>query len=83
MELANDTDWGLVGYVFTQDVDRAFRLQESIEVGMLGVNTGLVSNPAAPFGGIKESGLGREGGRTGIEEFLELRYLALPRSVGG
>ena len=81
VELANDTEWGLVGYVFTKDLERAFRLQEAIEVGMLGVNTGLVSNPAAPFGGIKESGLGREGGRTGIEEFLELRYLAIPRSV--
>jgi succinate-semialdehyde dehydrogenase/glutarate-semialdehyde dehydrogenase len=81
VQLANDTEWGLVGYVFTRDLDRAFRLQESIEVGMLGVNTGLVSNPAAPFGGIKESGLGREGGRSGIEEFLELRYLAMPRSV--
>ncbi len=78
--LANSTEWGLVGYVFTKDVDRAFRMQESIEVGMLGLNTGLVSNPAAPFGGIKESGLGREGGRTGIEEFLEQRYLAMPRS---
>jgi succinate-semialdehyde dehydrogenase/glutarate-semialdehyde dehydrogenase len=81
VRLANDTDWGLAGYVFTRDVDRAFRLHESIAVGMLGVNTGLVSNPAAPFGGIKESGLGREGGRTGIEEFLELRYLAMPRSA--
>ncbi len=80
--LANDTEWGLVGYVFTKDVDRAFRMQEAIEVGMLGVNTGLVSNPAAPFGGIKESGLGREGGRAGIEEYLELRYLAMPRPVG-
>jgi len=79
---ANSTDWGLVGYVFTQDVDRAFRMHEQIEVGMLGVNTGLVSNPAAPFGGIKESVLGREGGRTGIDEFLELRYLALPRRSG-
>jgi succinate-semialdehyde dehydrogenase/glutarate-semialdehyde dehydrogenase len=79
--VANDTSWGLAGYVFTRDLDRAFRLQESIEVGMLGVNTGLVSNPAAPFGGIKESGLGREGGRSGIEEFLEFRYLAMPRSV--
>jgi succinate-semialdehyde dehydrogenase / glutarate-semialdehyde dehydrogenase len=78
--MANDTDWGLVGYAFTRDIDRAFRLQESIEVGMLGINTGLVSNPAAPFGGVKESGLGREGGRTGIEEFLEVRYLAIPRS---
>ncbi|TWE10254.1 NAD-dependent succinate-semialdehyde dehydrogenase [Rudaeicoccus suwonensis] len=81
IRLANDTQWGLVGYAFTQDVDRAFRLQEAIEVGMLGINTGLVSNPAAPFGGVKESGLGREGGRTGIEEFLEVRYLALPRSI--
>jgi succinate-semialdehyde dehydrogenase/glutarate-semialdehyde dehydrogenase len=79
VRLANDTDWGLVGYVFTRDLERAFRLQELIEVGMLGINTGLVSNPAAPFGGIKESGLGREGGRTGIEEFLEQRYLAMPR----
>lgn len=83
VRLANDTDWGLVGYAFTRDIDRAFRLQESIEVGMLGINTGLVSNPAAPFGGVKESGLGREGGRTGIEEFLEVRYLAIPRSVEG
>ncbi|MDN5765369.1 MAG: NAD-dependent succinate-semialdehyde dehydrogenase [Humibacillus sp.] len=80
--LANDTPWGLVGYVFTKDVDRAFRMNEAIEVGMLGVNTGLVSNPAAPFGGIKSSGLGREGGRLGIEEFLDVRYLAMPRDVG-
>lgn len=78
--LANDTPWGLVGYVFTQDVDRGFRMSERIEVGMLGLNTGLVSNPAAPFGGVKESGLGREGGRVGIEEFLEMRYLAMPRT---
>lgn len=81
VKLANDTPWGLAGYVFTANADRVFRLQEALEVGMLGVNTGLVSNPAAPFGGVKESGLGREGGRTGIEEFLELRYLAMPRSV--
>jgi succinate-semialdehyde dehydrogenase / glutarate-semialdehyde dehydrogenase len=81
VRIANDSDWGLAGYIFTRDLDRAFRLHESIAVGMLGVNTGLVSNPAAPFGGIKESGLGREGGRTGIDEFLELRYLAVPRSV--
>jgi succinate-semialdehyde dehydrogenase / glutarate-semialdehyde dehydrogenase len=82
IRLANDTDWGLVGYVFTKDVDRAFRMQDAIEVGMLGVNTGLVSNPAAPFGGVKESGLGREGGRTGIDEFLETHYLAMPRPTG-
>ena len=79
---ANDTDWGLVGYVFTQDVDRAFDLSERLEVGMVGVNTGVVSNPAAPFGGVKQSGLGREGGRVGIDEFLEYKYLAVPRREG-
>ena len=76
---ANDTDWGLVGYVFTQDIDRAFDLSERLEVGMVGVNTGVVSNPAAPFGGVKQSGLGREGGKVGIDEFLEYKYLAVPR----
>ncbi|BAC74870.1 NAD-dependent succinate-semialdehyde dehydrogenase [Streptomyces avermitilis] len=75
---ANDTPWGLVGYVFTQGLDRALRVSERLEVGMVGVNTGLVSNPAAPFGGVKQSGLGREGGRVGIEEFLEYKYLAVP-----
>lgn len=79
---ANDTDWGLVGYVFTQDVDRAFDLSERLEVGMVGVNTGVVSNPAAPFGGVKQSGLGREGGKVGIDEFLEYKYLAVPRRRG-
>jgi succinate-semialdehyde dehydrogenase/glutarate-semialdehyde dehydrogenase len=75
---ANDTEWGLVGYLFTRDVDRALRVSERLEVGMVGLNTGLVSNPAAPFGGIKQSGLGREGGRVGIEEFLEYKYVAIP-----
>ena len=79
VRMANDTPWGLVGYLFTQDVDRGFRVGEALEVGMLGLNTGLVSNPAAPFGGIKASGLGREGGRVGIEEFLEYKYMAVPR----
>ncbi|MGW9402788.1 NAD-dependent succinate-semialdehyde dehydrogenase [Arthrobacter sp. NPDC055585] len=78
--LANDTPWGLVGYLFTQDVDRGFRMGEALEVGMVGLNTGIVSNPAAPFGGVKASGLGREGGRVGIEEFLETKYLAMPRT---
>ena len=77
--LANDTPWGLVGYLFTQDVDRGFRMGDALEVGMVGLNTGIVSNPAAPFGGIKASGLGREGGRLGIEEFLETKYMAVPR----
>jgi succinate-semialdehyde dehydrogenase/glutarate-semialdehyde dehydrogenase len=79
---ANDTDWGLVGYVFTQDIDRAFDLAERLEVGMVGVNSGVVSNPAAPFGGVKQSGLGREGGKVGIDEFLEYKYLSVPRRSG-
>ena len=75
---ANDTDWGLVGYVFTEGLDRAMRVSERLEVGMVGLNTGLVSNPAAPFGGVKQSGLGREGGSVGIDEFLEYHYVAVP-----
>ena len=75
---ANDSEWGLVGYVFTQSLDRALRVSERLETGMVGLNTGLVSNPAAPFGGVKQSGLGREGGRIGIEEFLEYKYVAIP-----
>jgi succinate-semialdehyde dehydrogenase/glutarate-semialdehyde dehydrogenase len=75
---ANDSEWGLVGYVFTQSLDRALRVSERLEAGMIGLNTGLVSNPAAPFGGVKQSGLGREGGRIGIEEFLEYKYVAMP-----
>ncbi|WP_168705105.1 NAD-dependent succinate-semialdehyde dehydrogenase [Gordonia paraffinivorans] len=76
--LANDTRWGLVAYLFSQDVDRCARLSAALEAGMVGVNTGIVSNPAAPFGGVKESGLGREGGRVGIEEFLDMKYTATP-----
>ncbi|SLJ96708.1 NAD-dependent succinate-semialdehyde dehydrogenase [Arthrobacter sp. P2b] len=77
IKLANDTDWGLVGYVFTEAMDKALRFSTELEVGMVGVNTGLVSNPTAPFGGVKQSGLGREGGKTGIEEFLETKYTAI------
>jgi succinate-semialdehyde dehydrogenase / glutarate-semialdehyde dehydrogenase len=77
IKLANDTDWGLVGYVFTEALDKALRFSTELEVGMVGVNTGLVSNPTAPFGGVKQSGLGREGGKTGIEEFLETKYTAI------
>ncbi len=77
LRLANDTDWGLVGYVFTQSLDRGMQFSSQLEVGMVGLNTGLVSNPAAPFGGVKQSGLGREGGKVGIEEYLEYKYTAL------
>ncbi|MFD5271790.1 NAD-dependent succinate-semialdehyde dehydrogenase [Streptomyces sp. NPDC058335] len=75
---ANDTEFGLAGYLFTQNLDRALRVSERMESGMIGLNTGLVSNPAAPFGGVKQSGLGREGGRVGIDGFLEYKYLAIP-----
>lgn len=75
--LANATDFGLVAYVFTRDINRALTLGERIEAGMIGVNTGLVSNPAAPFGGIKQSGLGREGSVEGIEEYLETIYMGI------
>jgi succinate-semialdehyde dehydrogenase/glutarate-semialdehyde dehydrogenase len=74
---ANDTEFGLVAYVYTSDVKRAFRVVEGLETGMVGLNQGLVSNPAAPFGGVKASGFGREGGREGIEEYLETKYLAM------
>ncbi|RZU24091.1 NAD-dependent succinate-semialdehyde dehydrogenase [Streptomyces sp. BK239] len=75
---ANDTEFGLAAYLFTQNLDRALRVAERLESGMIGINTGLVSNPAAPFGGVKQSGLGREGGRVGIDEFLEYKYMAVP-----
>jgi succinate-semialdehyde dehydrogenase / glutarate-semialdehyde dehydrogenase len=77
---ANDTEFGLVSYIFTRDLDRALRLSERIETGMVGLNQGVVSNPAAPFGGVKHSGLGREGGALGIEEFLEIKYVAVATS---
>ncbi|WP_020670593.1 NAD-dependent succinate-semialdehyde dehydrogenase [Amycolatopsis nigrescens] len=74
---ANDTEYGLVSYLYTSDVKRALRVSERLEAGMIGLNQGIVSNPAAPFGGIKQSGLGREGGTVGIEEFLETKYIAV------
>jgi len=74
---ANDTEFGLVSYVFTSDLKRALRVSERLEAGMIGLNQGVVSNPAAPFGGVKQSGLGREGGTVGIDEFLETKYIAV------
>ncbi|WP_284979185.1 NAD-dependent succinate-semialdehyde dehydrogenase [Arthrobacter sp. fls2-241-R2A-200] len=75
--LANRTEFGLVAYAYTRDLNRGIRLSEKVDVGMFGLNTGIVSNPAAPFGGVKQSGLGREGGTEGIEEFLETRYIGI------
>src|SRR5947209_6516413 len=74
---ANDTEYGLVAYVFTTHLDRAFRVIEALETGMVGLNQGMVSNPAAPFGGVKQSGIGREGGAEGIDEDLEVKYVAM------
>ncbi|MFC9436781.1 NAD-dependent succinate-semialdehyde dehydrogenase [Nocardia sp. NPDC057030] len=74
---ANNTPYGLVGYVFTEHLRRGLRVCEALETGMVGLNQGVVSNPAAPFGGVKESGLGREGGTIGIDEFLETKYIGV------
>jgi succinate-semialdehyde dehydrogenase / glutarate-semialdehyde dehydrogenase len=74
---ANATEYGLVAYVYTSDLKRAFRVCERLETGMIGLNQGLVSNPAAPFGGVKASGFGREGGAEGIHEYLEVKYVAM------
>jgi succinate-semialdehyde dehydrogenase/glutarate-semialdehyde dehydrogenase len=78
IELANATEYGLVAYVFTRDFARATRVFEALESGMVGLNQGIVSNPAAPFGGVKSSGFGREGGFEGIEEYVETKYVGFP-----
>ncbi|EMG9491576.1 TPA: NAD-dependent succinate-semialdehyde dehydrogenase, partial [Serratia marcescens] len=75
--MANDTEFGLAAYLFTQNAARQWRVPEALEYGMVGINTGLISNEVAPFGGVKQSGLGREGSRYGIEEYLELKYLCI------
>ena len=77
IELANGTEYGLVAYVYTTDLARGLRVSEAIEAGMVGLNRGLVSDPAAPFGGVKESGLGREGGVEGLLAFTESKYIAV------
>jgi len=76
---ANDTEYGLAAYIYTESLDRALRVAESIAAGMVGVNRGVISDPAAPFGGVKESGFGREGGFEGIEEYLDVKYIALTK----
>ncbi|WP_433663883.1 NAD-dependent succinate-semialdehyde dehydrogenase [Nocardia sp. CA-128927] len=75
---ANNTEFGLAAYIYTTDLDRALRVAEALESGMVGINRGVISDVAAPFGGVKESGLGREAGTEGIEEYLETKYIALP-----
>ena len=77
MRLANDTEAGLAAYFYTRDLTRAWRIAERLEYGIVGINTGLISTEVAPFGGIKASGIGREGSRYGIEEFLEIKYVCI------
>ena len=78
VRLANDTEYGLVSYVFTQDLARGHRMIDRLETGMMGLNVGVVSNAAAPFGGVKQSGVGREGGLEGIHEYLSTKYTLIP-----
>jgi succinate-semialdehyde dehydrogenase/glutarate-semialdehyde dehydrogenase len=75
--LANATEYGLVSYLYTADLRRALQVAEALDAGMVGINRGIVSDPAAPFGGVKQSGLGREGGHDGLLEFTETKYIAV------
>ncbi len=75
--MSNDTEFGLASYVFTQDINQFIRVSRGLEYGMVGVNTGLISNAAAPFGGVKSSGIGREGSKYGMDEYLEIKYVCL------
>jgi succinate-semialdehyde dehydrogenase/glutarate-semialdehyde dehydrogenase len=77
IKLANKTEFGLIAYVYSQDLKRALKTAEALESGMVAINKGVISDPAAPFGGVKQSGLGREGGFAGIEEFLEIKYVGV------
>lgn len=77
IERANNTPYGLVAYIFTKDISQAFQISEALEYGIIGLNDGLPSVAQAPFGGFKESGIGREGGHFGIEEYLEIKYISL------
>jgi succinate-semialdehyde dehydrogenase/glutarate-semialdehyde dehydrogenase len=75
--MANDTEFGLASYFYSRDIGRIWRVAEALEYGMVGINEGLISNEVAPFGGVKYSGIGREGSHYGIEEFLEMKYLCM------
>ena len=77
LKLANATEFGLAGYFYARDIGRVWRVAEAMETGIIGVNTGLISTEVAPFGGVKQSGLGREGSRHGIEDYLELKYVCM------
>ena len=77
IRLANDTEYGLAAYFYSRDIGRIFRVAEALEYGMVGVNAGIIANEVAPFGGVKQSGLGREGSIYGMDDFLEMKYVCL------
>ena len=77
IQMANDTPYGLAAYFYGRDIGRVFRVAEALEYGMVGVNTGLIATTVAPFGGVKESGIGREGSKYGLDEFMETKYICL------
>jgi len=77
IRIANDTVFGLASYIYTRDIGRIWRVSEALEYGMVGINEGIISNEMAPFGGVKQSGLGREGSKYGIEDYLEIKYLCM------
>jgi len=77
IKMANDTPYGLAAYFYGRDIGRIFRVSEALEYGMVGVNTGLVATTVAPFGGVKESGIGREGSKYGLDEFMEVKYVCI------
>ena len=75
--LANDTEVGLASYIYTRDIGRIWRVSEALEYGMVGINEGIISNEMAPFGGVKQSGMGREGSKYGLDDYLEIKYLCM------
>jgi succinate-semialdehyde dehydrogenase/glutarate-semialdehyde dehydrogenase len=75
--MANDTEYGLASYLYSRELSRVWRVAEALEYGMVGINTGLISTAVAPFGGVKSSGIGREGSKYGIEEYLETKYMCI------
>lgn len=77
LRIANDTEYGLAGYFFSRDIGRVWRVAAALEVGMVGINTGLISTAVAPFGGVKQSGMGREGSKYGIEGYVDTKYLCM------
>jgi succinate-semialdehyde dehydrogenase/glutarate-semialdehyde dehydrogenase len=77
VQLANDTEFGLASYFYSRDLARVWRVSEALEYGMVGINAGIISTDIAPFGGVKSSGIGREGSKYGIEDYLEIKYLCI------